>query len=275
MVHESSRNRFNASRLVRVLTDLAGTDTCESKQPFADRLGQWLSLADALSLYSALNAGTAGTSAVPTPSPSPECETMRKTFERLRSVLTASIRADDVLAPGNARDVSPAPAANAAGEGAADFAPWHRHYVAHQRDMSAKIAPLRATVRAALARRSPALQRLAALDAMMDQALAARERDLLATVPALLQRHFEQLRDAHRAAQIMLHSPAEPPLPSMSDMPAEAHAADNPDRPMQPGGWVAEFGRQMQAVLLAELELRLQPVAGLLAALENEETSKQ
>lgn len=274
------------------MTDLARTDAPASKQPFADRLGQWLSLPHALSLYAALNTSTAvasaGTSAdapdgaSPTPSPSPEYEEMRKAFERVRSALTDSIRTDEVLEPGNARIASPTTAANAAAEGEAAFAPYHRRYVAHQRDMSAKIAPLRATLRATLARRSPALQRLAALDAVLDQALAARERDLLATVPALLQRRFEQRRDAQRAAQAVPHSPAElptpvaPHAPSAADMPDEAHtAADDPHRPMQPDGWLAEFGGQMRAVLLAELALRLQPVAGLLAALENEETNKQ
>lgn len=281
MAHQSPRNHLNASRLVRVLTDLAGADTNGSRQPFAERLGQWLSLPDALSLYSALNAGTTGGSAASPALPLPECDEMRRAFERLRSGLTNSIRADEGLAPGNAQNVPPTPAANTAGEVEADFAPCHRRYLAHQRDMSAKIAPLRATLRAALARRSPALQRLAALDAVLDQALAARERDLLATVPVLLQRHFEQLRDTHRATHTLPPTAAEPHLPSavplqtVSDMPAGAHTADDPERPMQPGKWLARFGGQMRAVLLAELELRLQPLAGLIAALENEETSKQ
>jgi hypothetical protein len=35
------------------------------------------------------------------------------------------------------------------------------------------------------------------------------------------------------------------------------------------------FCRELQAVLLAELDLRLQPVAGLIAALDHEVTRKQ
>ena len=36
---------------------------------------------------------------------------------------------------------------------------------------------------------------------------------------------------------------------------------------LQPGAWLHTFCQDMRAVLLAELELRLQPVAGLLDAL--------
>lgn len=281
MAHESPRTRLNASALVRVLTELAGTGGNGSKQPFAERLGQWLSLADALSLYSALNASTAGAPAVPAASPSPECKHLRRTFEHLRGALTNAIRADAALEAGSAQGAPASRTSGTSAEGAADFAPWQRRYAAHQRDMGAKIAPFRTTVRAALAARSPALRRLAALDAVLDQALAARERELLATVPTLLQRRFEQLREAHRATQAVADTaaaprmPAEPHVPTVSATPATSPTAGERCRPLPPGASLAAFGAQMQAVLLAELELRLQPVAGLIAALENEETSKQ
>jgi hypothetical protein len=248
------RTRFNSSRLVRVLTGLAVTDAPESKQPFAERLGQWLDFSDALSLFSALNAGA---SEVQLAAPSPESATVRKAFARVRGALADSMTTDAVLKPGKSRVELPAPAPHASVESAADFAPYHRYYLAHQRDMSASIGPLRATVRAALSRHSPALKRLAALDAVLDHAWAARERDLLATVPGLLARRFEQLYNAHQAMQV------------------DAQTADRPDRWMQPGGWLAVFCRELQAVLLAELDLRLQPVAGLIAALDHEVTRKQ
>ena len=92
--------------------------------------------------------------------------------------------------------------------------------------MEASIAPLRARLRAALTRKSADMARLAAMDAVLEQALGARERSLLATVPALLEKHFVR---SHAAAGV--------------------------------------FRKDMQAVLLAELELRLQPIDGLLAAL--------
>lgn len=175
----------------------------------------------------------------------------------MRGALVDAITTGGGPGPGKARIELPTPALQASVDGAADFAPYHRYYLAHQRDMSSSIGPLRANVRAALSRQSPALKRLAALDAVLDQTLTARERNLLATVPARLARRFEHLFTAHQAAL------------------NEAQAADDPARWMQPGGWLAIFCGEMQAVLLAELELRLQPIAGLIEALDNEMTRQQ
>lgn len=241
------RTRFNTAALVRALTDLAVADVADSKQPFADRLGQWLGFNDALALFSALNAGTAAEGEA---APVTAAGAVVQAHARVRTALAQSIAADGVFRPGKARIELPTPLPGMSVEEAADFGPYHRYYLAHQRDMSTSIGPLRATVRAELVRRSADLKRLAALDAVLDQALAARERALLATVPGLLAKRFEQLFKAHQAAL------------------AETQAVDDTRRWLQPGGWLAVFCRELQTVLLAELELRLQPVSGLIAALE-------
>ncbi|MDO9600056.1 MAG: DUF3348 domain-containing protein [Azoarcus sp.] len=259
------RTGFNRSRLVRALADLAATDAAESKQSFADRLGQWLDFNSALSLYSVLNAGTEGVAKGA--SVALTAAAAREEFARVRGGLVESITPDGVLRPGKTRMALPDSPPQASIEGAADlapdFAPYHRYYLAHQRDMNTSIGPLRATVRAALAAHSPALERLAALDAVMDQALEARERKLLATVPGRLAKRFEQLFGAHRAAR------ADTQVDSQGDI----QVVDDPDRWMQPGGWLAVFCAEMQVALLAELEVRLQPIAGLIEALDNEVTS--
>lgn len=248
MARGSPRTSFDSSRLIRALSDLVSTDAAPPRQSFADRLGQWLDFADAIALFSALNGSTdAAGGPATTEHPAPGDE-----FARVRGALLDSINTDGLLTPGKARIRLPAPAWHASTPGAADYLPYHRYYLAHQRDMGAAIAPLRASVRAGLAQRAPALRQLAALDGVLDQALAPRERSLLANVPQLLGRRFEQLHQAHRSA---LSTP------------------DDPARWLQPGAWLHTFCQDMRAVLLAELELRLQPVAGLLDAL-NEVTTQ-
>lgn len=242
MARGSPRTSFDSSRLIRALSDLVSTDAAPPRQSFADRLGQWLDFADAIALFSALNGSTDAAGGPATA----EHPALRDEFARVRGALLDSINTDGVLTPGKARIRLPAPAWHASTPGAADYLPYHRYYLAHQRDMGAAIAPLRASVRAGLAQRAPALRQLAALDGVLDQALAPRERSLLATVPQLLGRHFEQLHQAHRNA---LTTP------------------DDPARWLQPGAWLHTFCQDMRAVLLAELELRLQPVAGLMDAL--------
>lgn len=241
---------LNSARLVRALAGLAVAEVGESKLSFAERLGQWLDFTDAMSLFSALNEGGAGASATREGADT----ALFAEFDRVRRSLAESITTDGVINPGRARIKLPTPALNASPESAADFSPYHRYCLAHQRDMGAAIAPLRAAVRAALAARSPALKQLATLDAVLEQALANRERNLLASVPLLLAKRFGNLYKAHRAAW---EGPVE---------------ADDPALWMQPGGWLARYCCEMQAILLAELDVRLQPVAGLVEALGKEVT---
>ena len=240
---------LNSARLVRVLANLGVADVVESKQSLAERLGQWLDFTDAMALFSALNGN------VPETLTKASGGSVQGDFARVRTALADSITMDGVLNPGRARIKLPTPAPNAPVESAADFSPYHRYYQAHQRDMNAAIGLLRANARAVLASGSPALQRLAALDAVLEQALATRERNLLATLPLLLAKRFGHLYKAHQ------------------EVLGDRLVLDDPEMWMRPGGWLAMYCRDMQAVLLAELEVRLQPVAGLIEALGNEVTT--
>lgn len=111
------------------------------------------------------------------------------------------------------------------------LAPYRLHHAQRQRSMAARVASLRERLRPRLAGASGALARLAQLDALFEQALLAQERQGLAGLPALLTRRAE----AH-------------------------HAAD-------PLCWRARFWADLQRALRAELDLRLQPVLGLIDAL--------
>ncbi len=115
------------------------------------------------------------------------------------------------------------------------FLPFRRRCFSLQQAMDAAITPLRTQLRAAVARLSPAQAQLAALDAAMAQALGPRQQALLAQTPVLLEKHFTRLR-------------------------SEAGAATTP--------WLPRLRHDMQQLLLAELDLRLQPALGLLATLQ-------
>jgi hypothetical protein len=127
---------------------------------------------------------------------------------------------------------------------AADFAPYRQRYLARQQAMEAAIGPLRSRLRAKLAARSPDLARLVAVDAVMEQALDAHEHRLLATVPGLLEKHFKRLRQA-----------------------AQQQAGSDDEVP--PDAWQDAFRKNMQDVLLAELDIRFQPIEGLLETLRS------
>jgi hypothetical protein len=138
----------------------------------------------------------------------------------------------------------------AARDAATDYPPYRRRYVARQQAMETSIGALRGRLRETLAVRSPAMARLASVDAVMEQVLGPHEQRLLATVPALLEKHFKRSR---------------PP-----ETEADANNGDNEsdgDDEAQRLAWLDAFRQDMQGVLLAELDLRLQPVEGLVEAL--------
>lgn len=255
------RTAFNSSRLIQILGGLcaethAGTGAAtgaegaaESKTSFSERLGQWLGFTDAIALSGALNARVmpeAARIAAPTG------HSVEEDCVRLRAALADSIVCDGVLRPGRARIKLPVPAASVTGVDRVDFQVYRRYYAAHQRDMEAGIGPLRARTREVLSSTSPALRQLATLDGVLEQAFGNQERDLLAGVPQLLERRFAQLKRSHQEAL------------------ATAQHVENPGAWLQPGGWLAVFCQDMQAVLQAELEIRLQPVLGLLDALNED-----
>lgn len=243
MTRELQRATFNRAALVRVLSDTL-PDAPDPKYDFGERLGQWLDFSDALTLFSVLNTEAGNGASIPQGN-----SDLPAQLARVRHNLNQAIENDGVFSQEPARIPFPIPLPNATPEAAADFAPYHRYYLAHQRDMSAAITALRANARKTLAERSPAGRQLATLDAAFEKFLAARERNLMAGIPLLLAKRFNQHYAEHRAALV-------------------DENIDDPATWAQPGGWLEAFCHDTKTVLLAELELRLKPATGLVAALD-------
>jgi hypothetical protein len=125
----------------------------------------------------------------------------------------------------------------AAGLADADVTPFRRACLDLQRSMQASTGQLRGRLRDALAKGSADMARLADVDAVMEMTLSPREQNLLASTPVLLGQHFERLKLAN---------------------------VDAPDH-----AWLAVFQRDLQDVLLAELDVRFHPIEALLAALRS------
>jgi hypothetical protein len=228
---------FSRPRLVQLFAGWTDGATETPRGDVAEQLAPWLGVPDAIALHAAHQAiGAPGRGQAPA-SGARLVQALDEELKRVRATLEQSVAAGGRPAR---RSASPRVASEPAPPEAPGFGPWQQRHAEQQRRMDMSIEALRAHVRQSLARASPRLAQLAALDAALDSLLVgAREQRLLGQVPSFLERRFEQLR------------PADP--------------TDDDD-----GRWRALFEQEFQAVLRAELDLRLQPVIGLLDALSNE-----
>lgn len=110
----------------------------------------------------------------------------------------------------------------------------HGFYISHQREQDQALRMIRSSARDVMSGSSPNLQKLATLDRVLEETLWDHCRRFYAMIPALFERRFQDLQSVGRP------------------------------------GWLNQLRKDIQALLLAELDLRLQPVLGLVEAIEHE-----
>ena len=221
------RSHFNRSALVRQIAAWQAAPADAPRQDVAERLGDWLNVADAITLHSANRTIPAITAAKAAPGMGKAADASAASLNaettQVRATLTKSI---------TTRPFGPKL------DAATDYPLYHQRYVDQQRRMEMSIDALRAHVRQVLSQTSPRLAQLAALDAVLAQMLGGREQKLLGTVPTFLKARFKDLHKSHASA---------------------------PD-----SAWLDSFEQEFQQALLAELDLRLQPIVGMMEALGHE-----
>ena len=240
------RTNFHSSKLIRFLADLTLIETAESTNAFAEKLGTWIHFADAIALSEVHNARPASLGKLSPATKNRASVAASSEFERIQASLTESINKSFAPKLGKTHIVLPVPQLELPLNLAAAYVPYRRFYEAHQRDMELRIQPLRTNVREALAQVSPQLRKFAELDALLEKILRERERQLLSTLPLILQKHFVRLFADHQQTL------------------ADKDLIDKPAGWIEEGGWLARFCSDLQQLLLAELELRLQPTVGLI-----------
>jgi hypothetical protein len=213
-----------------MLTRLTDVDAPQSGASLPDRLSHWLDWKQAIALSTALDGKPSEPADdVPAFGQAAEAECLRS-----RDALIQAIDTDRAFVTAAQREARGMPSVDATN----DYAPLRQRYIALQRKIQATTGSLRGNLRDMLAQASPGMARLAEVDAVMELALSPREQSLLGKLPTLLGEYFDGLRQRAQVAS------------------AEPSAA-----------WLDVFRKDMQSVLLAELDVRFQPVEGLLAAL--------
>ena len=232
MVQAPQRPPVHGPTFIRLLASLVDADVSPSPPSLADHLGRWLDWSHAIALSTALDGKPA-----PAEPATHDCGSEEDECARIRRSLAGAIVGDPKPTSPSRRAGGQAGQADA--PEAVDYPMFRQRHLSLQRSMQAATGELRSRLRDTLAGKSVAMTRLAAVDAAMEAALSPREQSLLAHVPDLLGQHFERL---HQAASARVASTS-------------------------PNAWLEVFRRDRQSVLLAELDVRFQPVEGLLAAL--------
>lgn len=221
MTKAPQRSSVQGPTFIRLLAGMSDADVPDSPLSLSERLSQWIDWTRALAVSTALDGRLPAVDPEGPqfdPSEDAECAQARSAIElRIRQWQRPDMAADNAVH-------------------VVDYAPFGKHYLEMQRAMHTASGRLRGRLRDMLARQSLEMARLAEMDAVMELILSPREQALLATVPALLGRHFERLQ-----------------LNALAD----ADAAP----------WLPRFHVDMQSVLRAELDVRFQPIDALLAAL--------
>ncbi|MES2950871.1 MAG: DUF3348 domain-containing protein [Pseudomonadota bacterium] len=252
MTRALTRTNFHSSKLIRTLADLTVLETTGPAVAFGEKLGLWIDFTDAITLTGVHNANPADMQAGAQPMAGASLD---QEFTKARAGLEGAITKSGAPGHGRARAELTLPRLDGPLDDVKAYAPFRRYHLAHQRDMELNVRALRAKVRDGVCVASPKLKQLAALDAAFEGILCEREAKLLSTIPSLFEKRFNHVRKAH--------------LQTLLD---QQQTDDNPDLWMKPGAWLARFCTELQTVLLAELDLRLQPAVGLLEAFQYEKT---
>ncbi|MFV1873989.1 MAG: DUF3348 family protein [Oleiphilus sp.] len=124
-----------------------------------------------------------------------------------------------------------------------DFSVYENFYLAHQKEMSAKIQGLRSYICETMSAASPTMAKLVLLDKTLEETIGLPLRRGFSALNFVMQQHAQVIQTA-------------------------CHDSKTNTKVKQQS--IDEFHVELHQFLLAELELRLQPIHGLLAAFTQE-----
>lgn len=248
-------HRFNTPSLLVLLQQWTGVEhKGDPQQDVAQQLSPWLRAVDAIQFSRALHAIESMPCETERPVPAVDTRALDAVFQAAKADVMGLITANFAPAKAMRGRAHQIPIDDSYPHAPEDFAAHMQRYLGLQKQMDVKLAALRAQMRQWLSKSTFALRQLAVLDGVMEQMLGAREQRLWASLPGYLERRL-----MHRY-QLALKATGQ---------------ADEPLRARQPGGWLWAFEQDLQALLLAEMQVRLQPIMGLLEAAHNEKTGQQ
>ncbi len=246
MAQSPSISLQDRSRFVRLITEFSVNKPHSADYNLAERLGSFVGVSGSMNLARGLRKsaseldGSGRVSEV-----SANVEGIKDDFLSSRKRMIRNIVRGFSDDTDQAQASVPSEATGVRAEALKTFDPYRRFYTSHQIEMAVSIKDLRGRVRTAMSRLSPELQSLAQLDTTLDESLEAHTRKQFSIAPKVLEQRFKEL------------------IASAVDLGRN----DSDDEIDLNDDWLNDFYANMRELLLAELDLRMQPVVGLLEAL--------
>ncbi len=244
------RSNVSHSSLVALLRDWNFEDTDSAQPDSTERLSLWLKPRDAISLHAVhLSIQAAGLVSAPHRRKEP-LVALDAEFRRMHSELLISLALSKTTLTSGSLAKNHALQVDAIDDAEPEFSLYRQHHLEQQRRMDERIGQFGRRCRQVLAQSSIHHRQLVELDTTMKHIFGEHERALLSKLPALLERRFNELKSMH--------------LNACTD------AQDVVLVQSKPNGWIETFEKNYQEALRAELNLRLESVAGLIEAYCNE-----
>ena len=255
MTRVSPRTRLHSSELLRFLTSQGMVDAGVDAGDVGQRLGDWLHFRHAIALQAFIGEVDDPAAVPATPTARVDASVLRQRFAQVRSTLEQSITEGSAPAPGMPRIELPTSELEHPIDPKTAFDPLRRYCTGHQRQMESVIRSLRLQLRGMLDKGTTPHRRLATLDAIFENVLLERETRLLGHIPPGFEKRFAKALQQHMK-QLLKAAEADEPAPRTTP-------------------WLQPLLDDLRTALLAELDLRLQPVLGLIEALTQDTPQEQ
>jgi hypothetical protein len=249
-------NPVRGSKLVRLLSEYEASNIEVSHKNFAQRLGLLVDLSDSVTLSESLRAIPKMAHKEGEVLAEDECDSFVQEFLKQRSIVLKSILKSFDFNAVFIQFKIPTPQSDTSISDAINFDQYQRFYLLHQSELDVKTEKIRALVRKEISKHSLSLAQLAELDKTFSKSMVIHTRKRFSVVPKLLKVRFEQLYSEH-CERLNGSTCVDQPLSWINEK-----------------GWLTQFYAEMQQLLLAEFEVRLQPIIGLVEAY-NEEIEKK
>mgnify|MGYP000137798836 CR=1 FL=1 len=256
MTQVTKHNPLKGSKLVRFLSEYEISNVEVSHKNFAERLGLLVDLSDSVTLSESLRAIPKMVHKTAEVVAEKEGDNLVQAFLKQRSAVLESILKSFDSKAVFIQFKLPIPKSNTSIEEAIKFDQYQRFYLLHQSELDFKIEQIRSFVRKVISEYSLNLAQLAELDKTFSKSMTIHTRKRFSVVPQLLKVRFDQLYSDY------------------CDSLSESTCVDKPIFWVTKNGWLTQFYSEMQQILLAEFEVRLEPIIGLVEAY-NEEIEKK